>query len=61
MSAIQNIVIVVSCPNCGAEDYEFDLDSDDLGAQVSMPCDECPKRVSVSIDVIVESTEGADA
>lgn len=55
---IQNIKIVVSCPACGSMDYEFEFDSDDIGAEISIPCDECPKRIAVSVDIIVQSSEG---
>ena len=60
MSAVDAVVRVeVSCPSCGAEGYEFDFDAGDIesGTEVSVPCDECPKRVAVWVDVSVHSLE----
>ena len=61
---IQSVTLVVTCPSCGATDYEFDFDADDMASatQVSIPCDECPNRIAVEVDVRVvtppEPTEG---
>lgn len=53
MSA-ESVTVHVACPNCGATGYES-------GAQVSVPCDECPKRIAVDVSVYVQSLARADA
>jgi hypothetical protein len=55
VQSIQSVQVVVSCPSCGATDYEFDLAVEELDCQVSVPCDECPQRISVEVQVRVQS------
>ncbi|WP_418061752.1 hypothetical protein [Pimelobacter simplex] len=58
---IESVRVIASCPNCGTRGYEFDFEPDDIaaGAEISFPCDECPKRIAVSVDVLVQSAEAA--
>lgn len=56
MSAFSHGTITVACPNCGADDYEFELeDVDDLDAHLSVQCEECDKRVEVVVNVWVQA------
>ncbi|WP_436702444.1 hypothetical protein [Nocardioides sp. BYT-33-1] len=56
---IESVRVVASCPNCGTRGYEIDFEPDDIasGAEISFPCDECPKRITVSVDVLLQSAE----
>jgi hypothetical protein len=57
MSGIQNVRVVVACPSCGSPDYEIEFDGGDLaqGVQISIPCEDCPRRIAVDVDVSVQS------
>lgn len=57
MSAIQVVNIEFSCPNCGAEGYEQEMDADDVAnaVQVSFICDECPAKIYVEADIRIQS------
>lgn len=56
--SIQKVRIEFSCPACGAEGYEFELDSDELGSEISAPCDECPKRIAIDVSITLQSLDG---
>lgn len=55
--SVQSVLVYVSCPACGARDYEFDFSASEVerGTQVSVACDECDKRIAVDIDVHVQA------
>lgn len=59
MSAIQAVTIEFSCPNCGADGYEQEMDADDIAqaVQVSFRCDECPATIHVDADVRIQASE----
>lgn len=56
---IQSACVVVTCPSCGAEDYDIDFDGQDIadGVHVRVECDECPHDIDVHIDVMVQSVK----
>lgn len=43
--------ITVSCPSCGAEGYDIEIDDDANGAEISLPCDECSARICLDVDL----------
>ncbi len=49
---ITHVQVEVRCA-CG-EPMEFcDLNDDDFGAMISQPCDECGRRIEISVDAMV--------
>lgn len=61
---IQNVIVEFTCPACGSEGYEFELDADDLRAsEISIPCEDCGKRIAlmISAEITVRKDEDEDA
>lgn len=56
-SNIESVQVIAFCPNCGADGYEFDIEPDGLNAHHLDTCDECGRRVVVSVSVDVQSWE----
>jgi len=53
---VQSVQVVATCPNCGSEDHEFDIDPTRIAATHHLiQCEDCGRSVVVSVAVEVQS------